>query len=195
MKIKINADCLAKIKAFAMVKPALEVSGFACYDGLKILNPFILAQDVSTVNTELDIKCIRRLQKRSDIHSIKVHWHSHGKMSTFFSSTDDETYRTLSSCFGYVIAIVVNSQGEIKCKLVVGDAEASVELEPIFLLSTKTLSFIKKEVDSKVKEIKVLVADTKHKTWYPSYHQPGERSSGSDSYEGGFGCYKGENYD
>jgi len=108
-----------------------EVSGLGLVDeirddkgkltGFFVSDVFLVKQVSSAVTTELDEKAVSDLLveldgKGVDIGKVKLWWHSHGDMKTFWSSTDTDCVEGLSNG-SYFISIVTNKKGDVLCRV------------------------------------------------------------------------------
>jgi len=101
-----------------------EVSGLGIVqieeDRMVIREAFILDQECSGADTELDPEAISKLmtdiiKADKDPGMLKFWWHSHVNMGVFWSGTDDECAETLST--EYAFSLVVNKKKERRVRL------------------------------------------------------------------------------
>lgn len=141
-----------------------EVSGLGIIEQTKNKNlivdkVYLLEQESSSGDTELKPEAISKLMQSmikagDDSGKLKFWWHSHGDMSVFWSSTDDECAETLSREFAF--SLVVNKKRHRKCRLDLYHPFRltidNVLLEEITEEDEALKKECKKEVEEKVKD-------------------------------------------
>lgn len=98
-----------------------EVSGFGSldYDAetlvFSVRDVILVKQTVTRAETEMDASAIGKAmyRLRDEPNALKWHWHSHGRMGVFWSSTDRELITQLSR-EGWLLASVFNQAEEVK---------------------------------------------------------------------------------
>jgi len=119
----IDPLCLKKIQYWADAAVG-EVSGLGIVsqeeDRMVVRDVYILEQECSAADTELDPEAISKLmadliRNDKDPAKLKFWWHSHVNMGVFWSGTDDSCAETLSR--EYAFSTVVNKKGESKTRL------------------------------------------------------------------------------
>lgn len=103
-----------------------EVSGLglARQIGNDILVEEILLfkQTVTSAETAIDIDVLAEyitdlMESNSDLSLVKLWWHSHCKMATFWSDQDKKTIELLGANTDWYLSIVGNQEGEYLCRL------------------------------------------------------------------------------
>jgi len=121
----IQIDLLAKQKLDLYIKHcADEISGLGRVvrsNGKMIITEIILLkQECSSSSSDLDEKeldefVLTEIEQGRPIEDLKLWWHSHVNMSTFWSSTDTGTIEKLKN--GWCISIVGNKSGQYKTRV------------------------------------------------------------------------------
>lgn len=107
-----------------------EVSGLGLVDkvpgGYHVSEVFLLTQEVSSHETELDEMAIAKLQYELSQREeglqdkLRFWWHSHVNMSVFWSSTDEEAITQLTGDDMFLVSSVFNKRGEVKTRVDMG---------------------------------------------------------------------------
>lgn len=130
-------------KLFSYVRAVdLEISGLGIVNkikgGYEIEDVMTFKQRCSAAYTDLNRKAISntlldlvKQNRHKDTKKIKLWWHSHVHMGTFWSGTDDATCLRLAND-DYWVSIVVNHEKQIKCR---------VELAKPFRMSVDDVPF------------------------------------------------------
>lgn len=113
----------AKRKLDTYVSLALgEISGLGKIKrmergALLIEDIFIFDQDCTPSHTELNSDAVSddMLDADLDVATIRLWWHSHGDMDTFWSPEDNETIHGLSN--EWMVSLVTNFAGDYLCRL------------------------------------------------------------------------------
>lgn len=92
--------------------------------GLHISRVHFIEQVNTKANTELDDEGLAKLvvamenEEEDSTMRLRAWIHSHGTQATFWSPTDMDTIRKLlTSSEGYLVSIVVNKAGDVRCRL------------------------------------------------------------------------------
>ena len=120
MKVQIPQLVYDKVMHWVN-KADFEVSGFGTvkYDAAThafiIVDAYLLKQEGGAAHTDIDASALGKLMydTRSDEGDLKWWWHSHVKMSVFWSSTDTDTIHSLGK-EGWAVATVFNQKNEMK---------------------------------------------------------------------------------
>ena len=84
---------------------------------LKITKVFLPKQTCTGANTELDQDSVARVMMEiPEPSKLRLWWHSHGDMDTFWSGTDDDTIRRLAND-GLLLSVVLNKAGKMLARL------------------------------------------------------------------------------
>jgi hypothetical protein len=123
MNILILDKTLKKIQYYTSISP-VEISGIGYVeefeDKLIIKDIFLVKQRNTAVTTELDqgevaLLMEKLLNEGKDPSKLKLWWHSHVNMLTFWSGTDEQCVKNL--CLDqYLISIVTNKKGDYKMR-------------------------------------------------------------------------------
>ena len=113
-------DSLTKMFGYVQATTE-EVSGVGIVekiDGLLVVTQvYLLEQECSSVTTEIDSDALGRLMlelvRQGKEANLKLWWHSHGSMDTFWSKTDDNTAKVISKA-NWSFRAVLNRDGKIK---------------------------------------------------------------------------------
>jgi hypothetical protein len=134
--MKSNIEVLLDVAVFQKLKHWVEmatgeVSGLGTVSEVKdkagnvvqyiIDNIFLLKQRCSSADTVLDDASVGEFlyqmqQKGEDLSCIKLWWHSHGDLNTFWSTTDEENIQRLSNSSS-MISLVTNHAGKILTRI------------------------------------------------------------------------------
>lgn len=120
MKISITRDVHDKIM-YWVKKSDDEVSGFGTViekDGdIEVIEAFLLPQTVGGAHTDIDAAGLAKLQykvfKEKIPGELRFWWHSHAKMSVFWSGQDKATINELGGN-GWIVASVFNHKEEVR---------------------------------------------------------------------------------
>jgi proteasome lid subunit RPN8/RPN11 len=121
---------------------------------------YLLKQESSSADTVLDDSAIATFmiemaKKKKNLSTIKLWWHSHGNLKTFWSTTDEQCIQNLANS-SYMISIVTNKEKQILTRIdIYQPFHVSVNDVPtdMFYPDNGTLSeFCKKEFEQKVNE-------------------------------------------
>lgn len=104
-----------------------EISGLGeveIYQGMIVIKKLmIFKQEVSSAHTTLDSEEVakfiyKKFKKKENVENLKLWWHSHNSMDSFFSGTDDDTIEEEAKTGrDYMISIVSNNDGEVKGRI------------------------------------------------------------------------------
>lgn len=120
MKIIFDLDAFRKFRAF-IDNCEDEISGLGRCDidtdgTVYVWDVFILKQSVTGATTNIDdeaqAKFIFEETKRGTLKSVNLWWHSHAKMGTFWSQTDEDTIKR-SKNSDFMVSIVGNHAGDV----------------------------------------------------------------------------------
>jgi predicted RNA-binding Zn-ribbon protein involved in translation (DUF1610 family) len=120
MKIKFENEAYKKL-LFYVNNCDVEISGYGKSrvekDEIIVEDVIIIKQKCTGTQTDIDDKATfeffkERLDAGEDVKSWNVWWHSHVNMGVFWSATDENTAKNLSSGGNYLISIVANKRGE-----------------------------------------------------------------------------------
>ena len=173
-ELLIDPDLLRKLWALAAAS-ATEISGFgeAHEVGgiIHIQKPFhVPEQEGSMVETKIGQEQLAPLiteyvKSGRSLQNLRFWFHTHGSMPAFFSATDEDTIRDLSSTMPLFVAGVFNRRGDTMWRVVWHDVHTEWEYEiEGGLLSTMELAVAKSEFEKKVK--RGWWDKTKHKTGF-----------------------------
>lgn len=166
--VMVPADIHEKMMVYASVVNG-EISGLGRVrfesNCAYVEDVFIFEQRSSTVDTELDTASIHRfiedmISRGEDIDDVRLWWHSHASVDTFFSTTDMRTIDGLSS-MGPLVSIVVNKRRDIIARLDVRQPihiGISVPVQIYYKSDDEMIRAIKREVQEKVKYKKAFAA-------------------------------------
>jgi len=130
LKVIICAKARERISHYVALAKG-EVSGLGLVDeirdekgkliGFFVSDVYLVKQVSSAVTTELDEKAVSDLlveldEKNVDIGKVKLWWHSHCDMKTFWSSTDTDCVEGLSNG-SYFISLVTNKNNDVLCRV------------------------------------------------------------------------------
>lgn len=113
-------DTLTKMLGYAQATVE-EISGVGAIekiDGLLVVTQiYLLEQECSSVTTEINSDALGKLMldlvKQGKEANLKLWWHSHASMDTFWSKTDDDTGRIISKA-DWAFRVVINRNDQIK---------------------------------------------------------------------------------
>ena len=116
-KIIIDAVTMECIKHWTK-KAAGEFSCLAdVSDTLVISNAQLLDQECTGVSTDLDQEAIAAAMLRHEAPEKMRAWvHSHADMQTYWSEQDEETIEAMRND-SFLVSIVVNKKGAVRCRL------------------------------------------------------------------------------
>ncbi len=169
--LPISLPCLLKIQTF-VDQCDKEISGLGeikelTAGGFEINQPFILEQEVSSVNTdqtEAAAKFVFELaQKGASPAPFKFWWHSHADMGVFWSGEDEDTARGFGNI--YMFSMVINKRRELLTRF---DQFEPIRLTIYNISVLITLPKNKKLIEQCKEEI-----ENKVRTWH--YRQPKKR--------------------
>lgn len=101
-----------------------EISGLGeveIIDGKFVIqNIFLLKQKVSGAATDIDENGVAEFLEQyitggGNPEKLKLWWHSHARMGTFWSSTDEDQCKDFQN--DWMISIVTNHKGEFRCRI------------------------------------------------------------------------------
>jgi hypothetical protein len=102
-----------------VLKADKEVSGFGTIvrdgDTLRVHDAYLLKQEVGSAHTDIEAEAVNRLlyTSRNDPGELRWWWHSHVRMSVFWSDTDKKTILELGGQ-GWIAATVFNQMQETR---------------------------------------------------------------------------------
>ena len=159
-----------------------EISGFGTVDevddGFLITDVFILKQECSSANSDMDSKdvstfLVEAVKSGFDPSKIKLFWHSHADSGVFWSGTDDRTIDELSE--SWLISIVGNRSLNYLVRLdLYGKIRFTADdigLQVIGVYDEELRKQVEAEIEEKV--------TTRAYAYYSSYRKP---KGGSDNY-------------
>lgn len=112
-KLYITPKAIATIKAYAR-NCEDEISGWASVNNKGIIDRVfpLLDQQVSGADTEMDEEALEEFIRSGQSKTANVWWHTHAKMNTFWSATDDHNISQLLNFFPYLVSIETNHEAE-----------------------------------------------------------------------------------
>lgn len=124
IEIKIPYDVYQKVVHWVNKAEGLEVSGFGKVvcdketNTFTVVDAYLLEQEGGATHTDIDDKSLARLmyQTKDVAGDLRWWWHSHVKMSCFWSTTDRDTITELGAN-GWVVATVFNQKYEHRSAL------------------------------------------------------------------------------
>jgi hypothetical protein len=132
MKVAVKPEAEAYVRQ-VVAECTGEVGGLGyCTreeDGTFLIYKFVvLSQEASSSGVDFDDDAqheeLQRAAEAGEIDCLRVSWHSHGGMGTFYSSTDEDAIRRYqASGVPYLVSLVYNRKGEVKPRLDVFDSE------------------------------------------------------------------------
>lgn len=167
-ELKMEVEAYKRMREYVDQCPD-EIQGFGVVSVDKNLllvhKIFIIPQEVSSVDTEIDESDMHRLLEYAvendiDPQTIKFWWHSHVNMSVFWSGTDTTMLNTWQN--GWMVSLVTNKRREYKSRL-----DVYSPFRQMFELSSPKLFFdedkamkeeVKKEIYDKVKRSRPTMA-------------------------------------
>lgn len=136
-----------------------EISGLGriirTKDGLHVNKIYLLEQECTAVETELDGTAVAKLlyESRLDEGSMMFWWHSHVNMACNWSGTDYECMKQLGGN-GMILSTVFNKKGESRTALYVKGDDLRPDMYQDDLKFNVASPFDKEEVDFLEKEYK-----------------------------------------
>lgn len=121
-KVLISLAAFAKLKAYTHLCP-IEINGLGIVERIGndffITDIFILKQKVSGNSAEIDDMALNLLlyevtKSGGDPAKLRLQWHSHAHFDSFWSADDVETIFDFGD---FMISLVINKQGDYKCRL------------------------------------------------------------------------------
>ncbi len=147
----------AKQKLDLYIKCATgEISGFGTVlqtpHALFINDVFILKQECSYTETEISEEdasdmLLEMVLDEQDVNQVKLYWHSHVNMTTFWSGTDEKTIKVLSKGT-WLLSIVGNKQGTYLTRLDIS-SPCSITLDNFNLVMA---AYPSKELSDQIKD-------------------------------------------
>lgn len=175
--IYISYEVKRKMDYYIMLSNS-EISGFGIVypyrSGLIISDVFIVEQECNSSESDMSQEAIADMLlsmvlEGLDMSVIKLWWHSHAKMRTFWSSTDNDTIKILSKD-SWLLSIVGSHTDDYLVRL---DVNApfhitlnNLELEVIAPFDVELRDAIKDEIATKVSVKKVIVKKGKGNNEY-----------------------------
>ncbi len=170
IKIKITPNAKEKLDAYIQ-NCDIEISGLGEVQHIKdseylITDIFLFKQKGSAAETELDLDDLSVFMEKyitdgNCPSKLKLWWHSHAKMSVFWSGTDETTADIFKGSSDWMISIVGNHKGEYLCRTdIYNPLRVTVDKLPIYLEVEKNKSLedeIKQEIKDKVTTNRVVV--------------------------------------
>jgi len=164
MKLILSKGVAEKLSLYVAECPG-EVSGLGEVElvggDVRVTKLHLLKQVATQAATDLDQGAVAELmcdllRKGVDTGNLRLWWHSHGGMDTFWSTTDDKTCGMLSGA--WMVAVVTNKQGKFLARM---------ELREPFNLSAEVGVSIDRETDpTLLAEVKAEVAAKVRKPVY-----------------------------
>ena len=125
--VYIPPEVYAQIMAYVNATRNEEISGVGT---VRVVNPnvliveqiFLVDQDCSASETDLDPEALGEflgdfMTNGGDPEALKLWWHSHAWMDTFWSGTDDQTIAKEFSYTGWLLSLVFNKRGDLLGRL------------------------------------------------------------------------------
>jgi hypothetical protein len=127
MEIVYKKECWQKIMCWVN-ESNFEVSGFGTVeikkDHLLVTEVFLLKQENTSAETELDAEAICKLEYECHQAGVKaplkLWWHSHVDMAVFWSGTDMKAIKQIGSQ-GWMVATVFNKKEETRSAIYLSD--------------------------------------------------------------------------
>jgi hypothetical protein len=92
--------------------------GFIVIDGCFMLPQEVSSGEVDYEHTEAMRYAIDHAIAVERLHELRVQWHSHGSMGTFFSTKDEDAIvRVSKTGLKWLVNIIVNNKGEFRARL------------------------------------------------------------------------------
>lgn len=158
IEIPISASVLAQIQKYAAVADDLyrsEIAGWAHYTkekGIYKLAPLCRQEASGAEVNNFPNDILNNIDY--DMSDMNVQWHSHVKMKAFWSPTDENCISDTLKLTKYLISIVVNVFGEIKCRIdYLSENKTVFGLNPIQITYDGKL-IIRNDDNSTLKEVK-----------------------------------------
>jgi hypothetical protein len=127
LTVKIERDAFAALRCYVKAVPGeLTLLGTAQTnaqrDEIRVDQLLLPYQRSSASHTEVGEEALARLlveasRRGIDTARIRVWMHSHGEISAFFSSTDDQCIETAFPQADWVLSLVTNRAGQMKARL------------------------------------------------------------------------------
>lgn len=146
----------------------------------------LLDQEASWASVEFDsdsyIQEITRAAEEGRENELRLSWHSHGNLDTYWSGTDEEgikEYRALG--MPWLVSLVFNKDGNYEARLDIFDHETADQIK-LLDMDYEVESIDEAIIEKAEEDIKKLVK--KPKTWksaYQSGYQGGYRSNSGKS--------------
>jgi len=139
----------------------------------RIVDIYLLKQTVTSSSCVLDIddQCAlmqRLISEGKDPSKLKFWWHSHAHMGAFWSNRDEQTGR--ESVCDYMISLVINHKGEIKCKLnVYQPIEFKIDNVKVVMIDNDELEQLLKTCQEEIKQ-KVFKEKSRVVTGFTNIH-------------------------
>ena len=165
--LKIHPRCLEQVRHWvALAKGEMSALGIVEKENETLVVPevFLPKQTCSAANTEMDQEDVARImldveREGKSSQTLRLWLHSHADMKCFWSDTDDTTIEALCND-GFVVSVVVNKAGDLKCRVDLFDPFRhtfhEVRVEPL-LPEFNLLEQCKAEIAEKVVEIPDMV--------------------------------------
>jgi hypothetical protein len=164
MKLIIDTFEMEKIKYWVEKCPQ-EIGGLGLATitpegDIRVTDVFLLAQEVTGAETELDDNAITSLMTEvlqdatlREKGSLQFWWHSHANMGVFWSGTDQQTIKKLSR-HGWFASLVINKKFETKAAYSQGanNGYPYVMVDDIAVCSTLLNSEIQQLLDCEYKD-------------------------------------------
>jgi len=161
-KVLITPEARVRLDTYIAVADG-EVSGLGTvevHDGnLVVTNVYLLEQESSVASTVMGCDAISKflvdcVKKGIDTSTIRLWWHSHAKMSVYWSGTDEKTIQELSGGYSWMVSIVGNKHGEYLSRIDVREP-FNIIMDDVGLIThltadETTVEEITKEVKEKV---------------------------------------------
>jgi len=138
-KITVSAECNQKIRNWVEIAPK-EISGLGLVtemdDGFYIDEVFLLEQECTSVETEMDDAALAALQmdlmarEGDEQDRLLFWWHSHVNMRVYWSTVDEEN---ITKCLGdrYLVSIVYNKKGDICARIDFGNNHMTTTFDEV----------------------------------------------------------------
>lgn len=160
-KLEIELDAYQRLQAYAnAVKGEIGGLGRVTLDAkagvFTLTEVFLLEQTASGAECELSAEGVAKLytdliEEGKSVDDIKLWWHSHSDMKSFFSTTDVKTMNEWPG--DWLVGLVINKDNELEARYQVQKPVilyTSLETE-ILLPAFEAEAEVKAEVDAKVK--------------------------------------------
>lgn len=198
MSIEIPEEFIQEIFAYVDAVPT-EISGLGDIeiegDVLKIVKLRMFKQECTSGETTIDPQQLEEMtvqaaESNDDMSKLRLWWHSHANMSTFWSGQDETCIKDLLGCFrDYVVSIVVNKKRDLLARLDIRHKMMGREVTHTHhRLKVNVVRIINKTLEERVKEeverlvstpaAKMAATDSSRDTNY----RAGSQHGGSPSY-------------